>query len=132
MEVDAASIECGKRTEKFSYGPRNSIEPELKKDRSSFFKDLENELQQNEVNEYTVETAFQNYFEKLDGVAQLEIAGFYQEDDGDNAIVHVFGRTASAEPHIYYYRRYDYRQWTPWAKVELDIQGDYLVPGSSG
>ena len=73
--------------------PENWIEPELKKDRSQFFKDLENELLQNEINQYTVETAFSNYLEKLDGVAQLEIAGFYQEDDGDNAIVHVFGRT---------------------------------------
>ena len=108
--------------------PENWIEPELKKDRSQFFKDLENELLQNEINQYTVETAFSNYLEKLDGVAQLEIAGFYQEDDGDNAIVHVFGRTTGAEPHLYYYRRYDYRQWTPWEKVELDIQGDYLIP----
>lgn len=108
--------------------PENWIAPELKKDRSSFFKDLENELLQNEVNQYNVETAFTNYLEKLDGVAQLEIAGFYQEDDGDNAIVHVFGRTRGAEPHLYYYRRYDYHQWTPWEKVELDIQGDYLIP----
>jgi len=102
--------------------PENWIEPELKKDRSPFFKDMENELLQNEMNQYTAETAFSNYLEKLEGVAQLEIAGFFQEDDGDNAIVHVFGRTAGAEPHLYYYRRYDYRQWTPWEKVELDIQ----------
>ncbi|MBE8989894.1 neuraminidase-like domain-containing protein [Nostoc sp. LEGE 12450] len=108
--------------------PENWIEPELKKDKSSFFKDLENELLQNEINQDTVETAFINYLEKLDGVAQLEIAGFYQEDDGDNTIIHVFGRTAGAEPHLYYYRRYDYRQWTPWEKVDLDIQGDYLIP----
>lgn len=108
--------------------PENWIEPELKKDRSGFFKDLENELLQNEVNQYTVETAFSNYLEKLDGVAQLEIAGFYQEDDGDNAIIHVFGRTKGTEPHLYYYRRYDYRQWTAWEKVDLDIQGDYLIP----
>lgn len=108
--------------------PENWIEPELKKDRSPFFKDLENELLQNEINQHNVETAFLNYLEKLDGVAQLEIAGFYQEDDGDNAIIHVFGRTTGAEPHLYYYRRYDYRQWTPWEKVDLDIQGDYLIP----
>lgn len=108
--------------------PENWIEPELKPDRSAFFKDLENELLQNEINQHTVETAFTNYLEKLDGVAQLEIAGFYQEDDGDNAIIHVFGRTKGAEPHLYYYRCYDYRQWTPWEKVDLDIQGDYLIP----
>ncbi len=108
--------------------PENWIEPELKKDRSPFFKDLENELLQNDINQQNVETALSNYLEKLDGVAQLEIAGFYQEDDGDETIIHLFGRTPGAEPHIYYYRRYDYRQWTPWEKVDLDIQGDYLIP----
>lgn len=108
--------------------PENWIEPELKRDRSSFFKDLESELLQDEINQETAERAFANYLEKLDGVAQLEVAGFYQEDDGDNTVVHVFGRTTGAEPHIYYYRRYDYRQWTPWEKVDLDIQGDYLIP----
>jgi hypothetical protein len=108
--------------------PENWIQPELKRDRSPFFKELERELLQNEINQHTVEAAFAHYLEKLDGVAQLEIAGFYQEDDGDNTILHVFGRTTGAEPHQHYYRRYDYRQWTPWEKVDLDIQGDYLIP----
>lgn len=112
--------------------PENWIEPELRKDKSAFFSDLENELLQNDIDQYTAEAAFQKYLEKLDGVAQLEIAGFYQEDDGDNAILHLFGRTAGAEPHLYYYRRYDYRQWTPWEKVEVDIQGDYLIPAVVG
>jgi hypothetical protein len=108
--------------------PENWIEPELKRDRSPFFKDLENELLQNEINPHTVETAYQTYLEKLDAVAQLEIASFYQEDDGQEAMLHVFGRSPGAEPHAYYYRRYDYRQWTPWEKVDLDIQSDYLIP----
>ena len=106
----------------------NWIEPELRRDKSEFFEDLENELRQNEINEHSVETAFLNYLDKLDGVAHLEIAGFYQEDDGDRTILHVFGRTKGGEPHIYYYRRFDYRQWTPWKKVNLDITGDYLIP----
>ncbi|MCG7405328.1 neuraminidase-like domain-containing protein [Caballeronia zhejiangensis] len=108
--------------------PEDVTEPELKKDRSSFFKELESSLMQNEINAQTVETAFTQYLEKLDEVAQLEIAGFFQEDDADETILHVFGRTTGAEPHVYYYRQFDYRQWTPWEKVDLDIQGDYLVP----
>ena len=47
--------------------PENWIEPQLKKDRSSFFKDLENELLQNEVNQETVETAFANYLTSCKG-----------------------------------------------------------------
>lgn len=112
--------------------PENLCEPELKADRSQFFRELEAELQQNAVTPENVEIAFANYLEKVHSVAHLEVAGFYQEDDGDNTIVHVFGRTPGAEPHLYYYRRYDYRQWTPWEKVELDIQGDYLVPAVVG
>lgn len=108
--------------------PENWIEPELKRDRSPFFKDIENHLLQNEINQYTVEDAFRSYLEKLDGVAQLDIAGFYHEDDGAETIIHVFGRTRGAEPQAYYYRRYDYRQWTPWEKVDLDIPGEYLIP----
>ncbi|HEX8720433.1 MAG TPA: neuraminidase-like domain-containing protein [Pyrinomonadaceae bacterium] len=108
--------------------PENWIEPELRKDKSQFFKDLEAELLQNEITQFSAETALQNYLEKLRGVEQLEVAGFYHEDDGDNAILHVFGRTTDAEPHTYYYRRYDYSQWTPWERVELDIEGDYLIP----
>src|SRR6266487_641450 len=112
--------------------PENWIEPELKKDRSSFFKELEAELTQNELTQDSAETAFANYLEKLTGVAQLEPAGFYQQDDGANTIVHVFGRTRGTEPHTYYYRRFDYWQWTPWEKVDLDIKEDYLIPAVVG
>lgn len=108
--------------------PENWIEPELKKDRSSFFKDLEQGLLQGEIDQYAVEDAFKKYLDQLDGVSQLEVAGFYQEDNGDETLLHVFGRTHGAEPHLYYYRRYDFRQWTPWEKVDLDIQGDQLIP----
>ncbi len=108
--------------------PENWIEPELRPDKSSFFQDLENELLQNEVNQENVEKALLNYLDKLNDVAQLEIVGFYHEDDGDLTIMHVFGRTRNAEPHIYYYRKFDYRSWTPWQKVEVDITGDYLIP----
>jgi hypothetical protein len=108
--------------------PENWIEPELRRDRSPIFRELEQDLLQGDVAADTAETAFASYLEKLDGVAQLEIAGFYQEDDGDDSTIHVFGRTPGTEPHTYYYRRFDYRQWTPWEKVDLDIQGDYLIP----
>lgn len=108
--------------------PENWIEPELRQDKSSFFKDLENELLQNEANQINVEQAYLNYLDKLNEVARLEVAAFYHEDDGDLTIMHVFGRTANANPHVYYYRQYDYRSWTPWEKIELDITGNHLIP----
>ncbi len=108
--------------------PENWIEPELRPDRSPIFRELEQDLLQGDATADTATAAFTTYLEKLDGVAQLEIAGFYQEDDGDETILHVFGRTPGAAPHVYYYRRYDYRQWTAWQPVDLEIEGDYVIP----
>ena len=108
--------------------PENWIEPELNRDRSPFMKELETELLQGTIDAPTVEAAFTTYLTKLDGVAQLEPAGFYQDDDGGAPTLHVFARTKGTEPHLYYYRRFDYRSWTPWEKVDADISGDYLIP----
>jgi len=108
--------------------PENWIEPELRSDKSSFFQDLENELLQNEINELSVEQAYLNYLDKLNNVARLEVAAYYHEDDADLTIMHVFGRSANADPHVYYYRQYDYSRWTPWEKIEVDIVGNHLIP----
>ncbi|HJX26540.1 MAG TPA: neuraminidase-like domain-containing protein, partial [Thermoanaerobaculia bacterium] len=107
--------------------PENYAEPELRRDKSEIFKNLENELLQNEVNRDTVETAFLRYVEGLDDVAQLEVAGtWYQET---TRTLHVFGRTPGAEPRLYYYRQFiDGRRWTAWSKVDVDIKSDLLVP----
>ncbi len=121
--------------------PENWIEPELRDDKSPFFRDLENELLQNETTEEHVEKVFLNYLEKLDAVARLEVCGMYHEVEkeapdgiGKNAIdtLHVFGRTRGI-PHIYYYRRRiasggKTLNWTPWERVDLDIEGDHLIP----
>ena len=106
--------------------PENWIEPELRDNKSPFFKDLESELLQNEVTLETVEGAFRRYLEKLDEVARLEISGMYYQEGEE--ILHVFGRTRGI-PHIYYYRRWENSaDWTPWERVDLDIEGDYLIP----
>ena len=114
--------------------PENWIEPELRDDKSAFFKDLEGDLLQNEVTSDTAEVAFLNYLEKLDQVASLDIVGMYHQlekaADGKviTNILHVFGRTPS-EPHIYYYRkRIDSAYWTAWERVDADIQSDHLIP----
>ncbi|HKH83414.1 MAG TPA: neuraminidase-like domain-containing protein, partial [Gemmatimonadales bacterium] len=107
--------------------PENWIEPELRDGKTPFFKELENELLQTDLDDAAAEQALLHYLEKLDEVANLQIIGVY-EDDEDKAL-HVFGRTLHA-PHIYYYRRRDGAtySWTPWEKVELDIEGDHLIP----
>src|SRR5262249_40691578 len=113
--------------------PENWIEPELRDNKSPFFKELESELLQNELTADNAETAFLNYLENLDQVARLEIAGIYWQDaDPDTGekvnLLHIFGRTFHA-PHIYYYRRLlNSGEWTPWEKMQVDIEGDHLIP----
>lgn len=110
--------------------PENWIEPELRDDKSPFFKQLETELLQNDLTLETAEQALIHYLEKLDEVSHLEICGHYVQkgENGGDEITHVFGRT-TAQPYLYYYRRFiDNRTWTAWEKLEMDIEGDHMFP----
>lgn len=103
--------------------PENYAEPEVRDNKTPFFKALENELLQREVTLESAEEAFRGYLDKLAEVARLEIAGFYNE----GGTYHVFGRTFET-PHVHFYRRWDDHGWSAWERVDLDIQGDHLVP----
>jgi hypothetical protein len=114
--------------------PENWIEPELRDDKSPFFKDLENELLQQDVTSESAEDALRNYLEKLDEVARLEIVGMYHQVENDGVgqpaidILHVFGRTSGNSPHYFYRQRISSYRWTAWEKVSLDIHSDHLIP----
>ena len=64
---------------KISLYPENWMVPELRDDKSPFFKELESELLQNDLTQETTETTFLNYLRKLDEVAHLEIVGIYHQ-----------------------------------------------------
>jgi len=102
--------------------PENWIEPELRDNKTPFFKELESELLQNEVNNDNVEKTLMNYLEKLGDVAKLDICGMCEDEEAKE--VHVFGRTLNM-PSIYYYRKLNQQTnvWTAWEKVQLDIRG---------
>ncbi|MEL7145041.1 MAG: neuraminidase-like domain-containing protein, partial [Bacteroidota bacterium] len=106
--------------------PENWVEAELRDDKSPFFQVLEDELLQDEVTPELVEQAYSRYLEKVDEVGRLEISGCYMDEETND--FHVFGRTFNS-PRIYYHRIWENRtRWTAWKKVDLDIEGDHLVP----
>jgi hypothetical protein len=111
--------------------PENWLEPELRDEKSPFFKDLEKELQQSDITADSAEQAYQNYLDKLEKVANLEIRATYNEAiGGTESILHVFGRTRSSKGAEHYHRkRLNGRRWTPWERVELDITADHLLAG---
>ncbi|WP_437597402.1 neuraminidase-like domain-containing protein [Sorangium sp. So ce590] len=113
--------------------PEMYLDPSLRDDKSPFFKDLEAELRQNDITDDAAERAFERYLDRLDEVANLEIASaFHQKEDGDDThlpidVLHVVGRTA-AQPYKYFYRtRVDGLSWTPWEPIDLDIEGDRVL-----
>ncbi|MDO6433173.1 neuraminidase-like domain-containing protein [Flavitalea sp. BT771] len=104
--------------------PENWLEPEWRDDRSVFFKELESELTQNDITLPNVETAFRNYLNKLNTVANLDVCGLHQENYffGPMRYLHVFGRTHSA-PYQFFYRTCDqFFKWSAWEKVQVDIK----------
>lgn len=116
--------------------PENWIEPELRDDKSPFFRELESELLQGEVTTENAETALGNYLEKLGGVSQLKICGMYEDtlppDEKVESVLHVFGHTF-ATPRTFYYRQLvtvkpTQRYWTAWEKVPLDIRSPVDQP----
>ncbi|HKI88224.1 MAG TPA: neuraminidase-like domain-containing protein [Draconibacterium sp.] len=111
--------------------PENWLEPELRDNKSFLFKELEGELLQAEVTDESAELAFLNYLKKLDDIAKLDIVGMYlQENEEKNQyddILHVIGRT-NGNTRQYFHRRYEKGYWTPWEKVNLNIEGDDVFP----
>jgi hypothetical protein len=110
--------------------PENWLEPELRDDKSPFFKEIESQLLQSDITDDTAEEALLTYLSKLLDVANLEPVGMYFEehDAGDeDDIVHTIARTSGAHRN-YYYRRYELGYWTPWEQIKLDIEENPVIP----
>jgi hypothetical protein len=105
--------------------PENWLEPELRDDKSPFFKEIECELLQGDITEDSATTAYLNYLAKLEEVAKLEPCGIYCDEDND--VDHVVGRTAGAH-RKYYYRRREGNSWTPWEQIKLEIEDNPITP----
>jgi hypothetical protein len=114
----------------FTY-PENWIEPELRDDKTEFFKDLEAELAQVDINDETVSKAYLNYLKKLEGVSNMDILGICSaDDDADDYSngYYVFGRRNGKPANIYFRKFTSNKTWTNWQKIENDFEGNHLIP----
>lgn len=116
--------------------PENHLRQELRDDRTPFFREFEDELRQKVISNEAAEDALRHYLEKVDQVSRLQICGIYVEDDAGgsrgewekpNQAVHVYGRTRNS-PHVYFSRKWFKGLWTAWERVDVDIEGDHLIP----
>jgi len=109
--------------------PENWIEPELRDDKTEFFRDLENVLLQDELDDDAIEKAYTGYLRKLDQVAHLQLPAMYHQpasEVGEDTL-YVFGRTFSV-PHQHYWRQRRNGHWYGWEKLDLGIEGEHLIP----
>ena len=122
--------------------PENYIEPDLRDDKTSLFKDLENELLQTALTDQEVLDAYTKYLKGLEELATLTVAGVYHDvhKNGDTTtdVFHLFGAT-STDPPVFYYRTCenlvasarDIKKtavWTPWKKIDVQITGRRVAP----
>ena len=123
--------------------PENWIEPDLRDDKSPLFANLERAILQDEIKDQNVEAAFIDYLQGLDEIARLDVrAVFFEEGTArnkrksanpstngpwDGGTYHVFGRTYGP-PHAWYHRRLANGEWSPWEKIEADVDGEHLLP----
>jgi len=113
--------------------PENWIEPELRDNKTPFFRELETQLLQDEVKDDKVEDALRTYLEQVEEVGRLDPVSTYhqiEKDSSGKVIIdrtHVIART-SVLPHRYFYRILENKEWTPWEKVNADIKSDHVIP----
>ncbi|MDR1759673.1 MAG: hypothetical protein LBR60_04000 [Fibrobacter sp.] len=115
--------------------PENWIEPELRDDKTPFFKELEAEFESGEITSEIAKKALGNYLEKMRAVSGLDIIGVYRGDaevPRTKDTLHIIGKTKSS-PHQYFYRRCHQKSnfaniWAPWELIDVDIQADSVLP----
>ena len=106
--------------------PENWLEPSLRPDKSEPFHQAENELSETGLSDEALEACMHHYLDAMEEVAQLEVMACHW--DPATFVTHFVARTRGTEPHLYYHRRLLHeREWTPWSRIELDINGPQLL-----
>ncbi|SHH74605.1 hypothetical protein SAMN05720761_12440 [Fibrobacter sp. UWCM] len=116
--------------------PENWIASDLRDDKTPFFEELEERIQEFSDDHANLENALFEYLEKIREVSSIEIIGATKENGGDEGgilyTLHIVGRT-QGEPHTYYYRKYKAKailsgEWTPWERLDVDIPSETVIP----
>jgi Tc toxin complex TcA C-terminal TcB-binding domain/Neuraminidase-like domain/Salmonella virulence plasmid 28.1kDa A protein/Putative peptidoglycan binding domain len=105
--------------------PENYLEPDLRDDKTFLFRDLEDELLQQEITEENAEAAYKKYVSDFAMLAGLTIAGAYY--DYDSKTYYLFGRNRHDPPQYYYRKWINKKIWTSWAKITVSINSDRVA-----
>ncbi len=125
--------------------PENWLKPELRNDKSEFYKELESQLLRRDVSPDKLQDALLGFVHQVHDVANLKVVGLHQErafdasgtplrDPQGNFVIlrlHVFARTRTT-PFVIYRRRYEIVEgnWYPWETVPVDVPSYEVLDGS--
>jgi hypothetical protein len=117
--------------------PEDYIDPTLRTSKTTYFKDLETILNQNQTNSDTAQNAVLNYLNEFEQVANLEmVSGYMDGTDETQSIYYFLGRTRSI-PYQYYWRSLNMADninnvissggWSEWQEIDLPLNDDTVI-----
>lgn len=117
--------------------PENYIDPTLRKNKTTYFKALENTLNQSKINDDTVQNAVLQYLSNFEDVANLDVVSGYIDGTNFMGSKYYFIGQERTEPFGYYWRSMDMSQydtstlpasaWSEWLPVDLPNNTESIV-----
>ncbi len=118
--------------------PENYLLPELRKDASPIFVDLESNLRQANCDATLASDSLTTYLRSLVDISHLKVTAQVNQSTPNATILHVFAHTRGT-PMKWYYRTRTTTldangvpigpgSWAAWREVNLDIQTEHVVP----
>lgn len=106
--------------------PENWVMPELRDNKTPFFKELEEELSQGEVTQALAEKSVLGFIDNLHPLSSIHVSGTVY--DKKENLLHIFARSLINERNTYYRSLKNQNIWSPWVKVPIEINSGRLYP----
>lgn len=114
------------------YYPENYVDPTLRYNQSNLQRQLLNELNQSQLNNDSVETAYLNYLNGFEDIANLQVlSGYHHGVELNNGTSYFVGRSTDT-PCRYYWRSLNHEAsdgtggyvpsaWTDWEEIQTQV-----------
>ena len=113
--------------------PENYLYPDPRDDKTPFFEEGFEELQQQEVSDESAENAYKNYFDKFLSVANMKYAGAGYERPLGQGPLYLFAHTLEDPPQYHFRTLTSVAKnrkgvWSPWQRIDLAINASVVSP----
>jgi hypothetical protein len=125
-KMSMANYRLWELSKKLFLWPHAYLDQGTRQDKSELFDKFESSLNQDQLTDDVVTSAFATYLSDLQQIEQLDVLCCYYQTD--ILAMHVFACSKANDPPTYYHRMFNQeRSWTPWQTVNVDITGFALM-----